>query len=1025
MQEFNNKIIENMKKQLLILAMVLLAGSVFAQQVGMDEARQRAMSFLQSQRAKKVQGQNGQIASTSDVKLAYVCKRKADQKVCFYVFNQANDGGFVIVGGDESAKDILGYSYNGGFDYEKASENFKWWLSQYEEQISVAMDTPDVYVSAKNKAKRKANANGRHDVAPLIKTKWNQSAPFNNAIPSLGSNYAPFVTGCVATAMAQVLNYHKYPTKGSGSHSFDKKWTQGTITFEADFGATTYDWGNMLNTYNGSYSEAQANAVATLLYHCGVSVDMNYGQDGSGASASNIPNAISTYFGYDKSAQHIQRKYYSDEEWTDIVYGELAANRPVLYGGQDAYGGGGHEFVCHGYNASDKTFAINWGWGGYQDGYFTLMGVDGLQPGGSGIGGAGNGASYTREQDIIINVMPDKGGTYPLEIYNARNDAPVMKDQNGTTVTTAQYNLSNPGSGTITYTFTPWNLSNGSRTFQTAVMLKDVVSGVCLYTENVSASRTLDRTYLYTQTITIKPSDFQFNGTYEVYPVVREKASDPWQRILIDRNNSNYTYVVPTIEVVGGENPTKSDITFEISGTTVAERGKLQITHDKFYNGQVTYSAIPADAVSIDANGVVTALKAGNVKITATGEETVYFNETSETFDVTITPYVKKNVEFSINETNVMVGNKLTISHVAPDYSGTITYSSSNNDIATVDANGIVTGVKSGKATITATAPADDLYEQTSKSFDIIVTNPGIALLEYNLPNNGYITMNSFNFTAKVKNNTSTNWGTTYLKCKIQFDSSQIIDVYSEPFKLYSGEEATVTFDIYKKYGSYFPYFFEIGDKITTCIEDYDGNEISEPITFEFCDELPISCTLTDAGWGTLCLPYDAEVPEGMTAYAVTGTEGNLLVKEEVAALQMNKPYLITGTPDTYTFEGPDTPEAENLQNGLLVGNTTAAQTYAPQASYVLQNLPAQSGLAFYEVENAGTQKVRQYGAYLKAGSSLTSFFKIIDEGATGIKEIQNSEFRMQDYYYNLNGMRVNSNTRGLVIKNGKLYINK
>lgn len=136
MQEFNNKIIENMKKQLLILAMVLLAGSVFAQQVGMDEARQRAMSFLQSQRAKKVQGQNGQIASTSDVKLAYVSKRKADQKVCFYVFNQANDGGFVIVGGDESAKDILGYSYNGSFDYDNAPENFKWWLSQYEKQIS-------------------------------------------------------------------------------------------------------------------------------------------------------------------------------------------------------------------------------------------------------------------------------------------------------------------------------------------------------------------------------------------------------------------------------------------------------------------------------------------------------------------------------------------------------------------------------------------------------------------------------------------------------------------------------------------------------------------------------------------------------------------------------------------------------------------------------------------------------------------------------------------------------------------------
>lgn len=1018
-----------MKKQLLSLFMLFLASSTFAQQVGMDEARQRAMSFLQSQHVRKAQGQNGQTVSTQDIELAYISKRKADQKVCFYVFNQANDGGFVIVGGDESAKDILGYSNNGSFDYENAPDNFKWWLSQYEEQISVAMDNPEVYISAKNKAKRKTNGSDRHDVAPLIKTKWNQSEPFNNAIPSLGSNYAPFVTGCVATAMAQVLNYHKYPTQGYGSNSFNKSWTQGTLTFQADFGATTYDWGNMLNTYTkGSYTEAQANAVATLMYHCGVSVNMNYDSaknGGSGASSSNIPNAISTYFGYDKSAQHIQRKYYTDEEWTDIIYGELAAGRPILYGGQDAYSNSGHEFVCHGYDASNQTFAINWGWGGSSDGYFTLMGVDGLQPGGSGIGGAGDGASYTREQDIIINVMPDQGGTYPLVIYNARNNAPAMKNQNGIPVTTAQYDLSNTGTGTIEYTFYPWNLSNDTRTIQTAVMLKDVVSGVCLYTENISGSITLDRTSLYPQEITIKPSDFQFNGTYEVYPVVREKASDPWQRILVDRNNSNYTYVVPTIEIIGGENPTKSDITFEISGTTVEERGKLQITHDKFYNGHITYSATPADAVSIDANGVVTALKAGNVKITAKGEESTYFNETSETFDVTITPYVKKNIEFSIDDTNVMEGLKLTISHVAPDYTGTITYSSSDNNIASVDANGVITGINKGKATITATATEDELYMQTSKSFDIIVTNPGIALLEYNLPNNGYVTMKSFNFTAKVKNNTSSNWSTYYLKCKIPFDSSQIIPVSSEPFKIFSGEEATVTFNIYNKYGSYFPYFFKTGDKITTCIEDYDGNQISEPITFEFCNELSIDYTMTAAGWGTICLPFEADVPDGLIAYSVTETNGNKLVMEEADKLEMNTPYLLNGTEGTYTFKGPDTPTGSNYKSGILVGNTEPSYeehyVYAPQSSYVLQN--NSQGLGFYKVENNNSQKVRQYSAYLTDTTYPTNTYFNVNETITSVETLQ--QIAKDAPAYNLNGIRVNRNAKGFVIINGKLIYNK
>ena len=316
---------------------------------------------------------------------------------------------------------------------------------------------------------------------------------------------------------------------------------------------------------------------------------------------------------------------------------------------------------------------------------------------------------------------------------------------------------------------------------------------------------------------------------------------------------------------------------------------------------------------------------------------------------------------------------------------------------------------------------------QTIEPQVLTITEPeptGMVLKELFVDNGGYITMNSFNFKAKVKNNTSNNWTKTYLKCKITF-GSQIVDFYSEPFKFFSGEEAIVTFDISNSQnGSYLPYFFNIGDQITTCIEDYDGSQISEPITFEFCDELPLSYTLTSAGWGTLCLPYSAEVPDGLTAYTVTSTDGNNLVKEEVSTLEMNKPYLITGTPDTYHFNGPATPESENLKNGLLVGNTTAAQTFAPQGSYVLQNLPAQDGLAFYQVAADGTQKVRQYGAYLKTEAPLAKSFRFIDEESNGITATPND--RTTDTpAYNLSGMRVNRNAKGFVIVNGKLIYNR
>lgn len=1008
-------------KLLLMSACSFFGLQAHAQQISVEEAQAKALSFLNGQ----VEAKTRRVKSNlSSLELAYTAKNGSDK--LFYVFNSnSEEGGYVIVGGDKVAQEILGYSTTGTFDYAQAPENMKWWLSQYSEQIHNAINDVKAgkltFASTSERAKARRKAAGRVTIPELIKTKWNQSEPFNNAIPY---NNNKMVTGCVATALAQVLKYYNYPTKGSGSHSYNSQ--NYSLTFSANFGNTTYDWGNMLDTYKGgSYSTTQADAVATLLYHCGVSVNMDYGTGASSASSASIPSAISTYFGYDKSAQRIERDYYTDEEWTDLVYNELASGRPILYGGQDAYSNNGHEFVCHGYDASSNKFAINWGWGGYCDGYFTLIGIDGLQPHGNGIGGAGDGASYTRQQDIIINVMPDQGGKEPLVIFcNTKYwGLPIFKDVNSNVTNSATLDLSQSNQ-TVKYTFYPWNLSNSSKDIQTAVMLKDVVSGACLYTNNVSQSRSLGVQGLYQQTINITSSDIPFNGTYEVYPVFRETGTTEWQRLRMSTS-----VAVPTITAIGGTNPTKNDITFEISGTTVEERGTLTITHDKFYDGNITYTATPSGIVSIDDNGVVTGLKAGNVKITAKGEASTYYNETSKDFNITVTPYVKKNVVFSISDTNVMVGNKLTISHEAPDYAGAIIYTSSNNNIATVSADGIVTGVSTGKVTITAQATEDDLYVQTSKSFDIIVMNPGIALLDYNLPNNGYVTMNSFNFTAKVKNNTSTRWGTTYLKCKIPFDSSQIIDVYSEPFKFYSGEEALVTFDIYNSYGNYFPYFFEIGDKITTHIEDYDGNVISDELTFEFCNDLSIDYTMSAANWGTICLPFEAEVPAGLTAYNVTSINGKYIVKEEVEKLEMNTPYLLSGDEGTYKFEGPDTPVGSNYKNGVLVGNTApsadGSYVYAPKDSYVLQNNNGKLG--FYKVAEDNAQKIRQYSAYLAAPSNGNSYATSLmlgdDDEATEIETIQ--EIANDAPAYNLNGVRVNKNAKGFVIVNGKLIYKK
>lgn len=187
------------------------------------------------------------------------------------------------------------------------------------------------------------------------------------------------MTGCVATAMAQVINYHKYPEKGIGSNSYTTTTSGLSVSF--NFGATTFDWDNMADIYSLSSTAEQKTAVATLMKACGVSVNMDYGTGASGAMSAFVPAALVNYFGYDKATAYRERIWFSGQEWEDLVYNELATVGPVYYGGTTARNEG-HAFVCDGYRA-DGFFHINWGWGGQSNGYFRLSALD---PSSHGIG---------------------------------------------------------------------------------------------------------------------------------------------------------------------------------------------------------------------------------------------------------------------------------------------------------------------------------------------------------------------------------------------------------------------------------------------------------------------------------------------------------------------------------------------------------------------------------------------------------------------------------------------------------------
>lgn len=345
------------------------------------------------------------MSSVKDMTVDLAYTSKNEENTLFYVFNYS-DGGFAIIGGDERAKVILGYCDNGMFNVDSIPDGLKYMLSCYSEQIASAIEN-----STPIEPTQEGDiASSRSSIETLVTTKWNQRVPFNRAIPILDgfpeSDSYRFVTGCGATAVAQILKYYKYPTKGIGSRSYTYTYTAygKDLTFSADFANTAYDWDNMIDSYSGSYTTAQEQAVSVLMYHAGVALHMAYGWSASSSYTDAVLPGLITYFGYSQNASYANRSSNSDTEWENLVYNELQAGHPLFYTGQSNKAG--HAFVCDGYDSSTSNFHINWGWGGYCDGYYPLTGTGALQPNGSGIGGAGADAAYTESQTIIVGLRP-------------------------------------------------------------------------------------------------------------------------------------------------------------------------------------------------------------------------------------------------------------------------------------------------------------------------------------------------------------------------------------------------------------------------------------------------------------------------------------------------------------------------------------------------------------------------------------------------------------------------------------------
>lgn len=389
-----------MKKDLLLLLSLMLLLSVSA--IAGPRSYQQAKAIAQRQAAMLGIEMDAEVAASAKAAPRMsVSSAVSPSATCYYVFANGEDKGFTIVSGDDRMPEVVGYSAQGTYDPDHLPANYVDFMKAYQETVE-ALLKGDAQVSGGLAEARQWRAERASSaVAPLLGgIKWNQMAPYNNMCPSYnGTNRA--VTGCVATAMAQVMMYYQYPKELKATIKAYTAKSYGIQIPEISSGAT-YDWDNMLSDYSKSdYSSAQADAVAKLMYHCGAAVKMDYGPS-SGANVT--PAILATYFGYDADLmQDLTRTCFTLQQWMTLVDNELKAKRPILYSGKSS--GGGHEFVCDGSDGKG-LYHINWGWGGYQDGYFDLTILQ-PQKGGAGSGSAVDG--YNRDCSMIIGIAPDNG----------------------------------------------------------------------------------------------------------------------------------------------------------------------------------------------------------------------------------------------------------------------------------------------------------------------------------------------------------------------------------------------------------------------------------------------------------------------------------------------------------------------------------------------------------------------------------------------------------------------------------------
>ena len=520
-----------MKKLLLSLSFLLASAIAFAAPRSLAQMKAAAKSVLKAAPA----------ATRGGSAQPEVLKEGRQLTVLGYAA-----GGFAVIANDDAFDAVLGYS-DTRFSPDNMPPAMLWWMKATDEAMQQRLSTGKTTMTATTPADLGYPTEmGGND--GMMLAKWDQSAPYNSVIKEQLSG--DYLTGCVATAMAQIMYHHKWPVKGTGNHNYNPDYANGQSDFNgtvsAKFDRTTYDWDNMLPVYtNGKYNDVQAEAVGTLMYHCGVSVEMQYGLQASGAHDNDVATALETYFSY--STKFYSRDIYTEREWMGIIYEEISNNRPVLYGGVALTPPtpSGHAFVFDGYDASGRVH-VNWGWSGSGNGFFNVAVLDSSD--GTLTEPTQNGFSY--QQDMVVIHDADE----PEIPYSSQfGILPSISWKDGST-STGSFTVSTSG-GTLTFNVTNLLNCDANAFTGTLGLIAEPVDGgaaIALFNGQLEAvPYSSGWPDFGTRSASI---DGLPDGTYRVYLATKATQETDWQPV-----RSNETIVNNYLLTVSGGTATVTE----------------------------------------------------------------------------------------------------------------------------------------------------------------------------------------------------------------------------------------------------------------------------------------------------------------------------------------------------------------------------------------------------------------------------------------------------------------------------------